>query len=206
MAGALQNVTKFAWTEQKARAAVLLAEDELTDEEIAAEVKVARQSVARWKQHPEFQSRIAQHVHDAEQRILTRGIARRVRRVQALQDRWDRLQRVIEQRAADPRMADIPGGTTGLLVIEDAELRMVKDGETEKPVLIPTEVAVDTGLLKELREHEKQAAVELGQWTEKREHSIPNIDELIAAEMARLAGAGQAATTGPPAGHPDARK
>jgi hypothetical protein len=29
------------------------------------------------------------------------------------------------------------------------------------------EYQVDTGLLKELREHEKQAAQELGQWSEK---------------------------------------
>ena len=33
------------------------------------------------------------------------------------------------------------------------------------------EYAVDVALLREIREHEKQAAIELGQWTEKQEHT-----------------------------------
>src|ERR1017187_5622963 len=52
---------------------------------------------------------------------------------------------------------EVPGGTTGLLVKDykgkDADTLVYK---------------VDTGLLAELRNHEKQAAEELGQWSEKR--------------------------------------
>jgi hypothetical protein len=33
-----------------------------------------------------------------------------------LQNRWDRMRRVIDERAASPAFADVPGGTTGLLV------------------------------------------------------------------------------------------
>jgi hypothetical protein len=39
-------------------------------------------------------------------------------------------------------------------------------GSAEYPNIIE-EYQVDTGLLKELREHEKQAAQELGQWSDK---------------------------------------
>jgi hypothetical protein len=49
----------------------------------------------------------------------------------------------------------------GLLVRTHKQL-----GSAEYPNIVE-EYEVDTGLLKELREHEKQAAQELGQWSEK---------------------------------------
>ena len=91
---------------------------------------------------------------------------------------------MIEARAEEHK--DVPGGSTGLLV---RQVKLVKiysvpgqDLEDDEPdaadVLcsaklnqVVYEYAVDTGLLKELREHERQAAQELGQWTEKHESS-----------------------------------
>ncbi len=80
-------------------------------------------------------------------------ISSRNARVQALQNRWDKMRRVIDERAASPDFADVPGGTTGLLC---------KDykGKVADTVVYK----VDTGLLAELRGHERQAAEELGQW------------------------------------------
>ena len=79
-----------------------------------------------------------------------------------MQDRWSMLRAGIAQlmieRAAD--MADAPGGGTGLLV------RQYQGGA---PIY-----KVDTGLVSligQLLAHEKQAAEELGQWTEKRDVS-----------------------------------
>ena len=43
-------------------------------------------------------------------------ISSRNTRVQALQNRWDRMRRVIDERATSPAFANVPGGTTGLLV------------------------------------------------------------------------------------------
>lgn len=83
-------------------------------------------------------------------------------RVSALQDRWERLTRVITERAADPTMQSIPGGSTGLLV---RQLKQVGSGRDAQLV---EEYAVDTGMLRETRAHEEQAAKELGQWDEKR--------------------------------------
>ena len=51
----------------------------------------------------------------------------------------------------------------GLVGADGAEL------EPTKTTLLVEVASLDVGLLKELREHEKQAAQELGQWTEKRE-------------------------------------
>jgi hypothetical protein len=83
-------------------------------------------------------------------------------RIQALQERWSTLRAAIAQllteRAAD--MAEVPGGGTGLLV------RQYQGGA---PIY-----KVDTGLVRligQLLAHEKQAAEELGQWTEKRDIS-----------------------------------
>lgn len=92
-------------------------------------------------------------------------ISSRNARVQALQERWDKMRQVITERAVhyakggdDESDAIVPGGETGLLVKD------FKGKEADQPVY-----KVDTGLLAELRNHEKQAAEELGQWTEKRQ-------------------------------------
>jgi hypothetical protein len=64
------------------------------------------------------------------------------------------MRRVIEQRAASPEFAKVPGGTTGLLC------RDLKCKDT-------TVYKLDTALLAELRAHEQQAAQELSQWQTK---------------------------------------
>jgi hypothetical protein len=92
-------------------------------------------------------------------------ISVRAKRVESLDDRWKRLKRVIEARAID--LKDIPGGDTGLLV---RQLKSVGFGENNQLV---EEYAVDTGLLKEMRAHEEQAAKELGQWTQRPEDEKP---------------------------------
>jgi hypothetical protein len=63
------------------------------------------------------------------------------------------MRRVIDERAAWADFADVPGGTTGLLVKD------YKGKEADQLVY-----KVDTGLLGELRGHERQAAAELEQW------------------------------------------
>jgi hypothetical protein len=71
-----------------------------------------------------------------------------VHRVRALENRWQRMHQVIDARAADATMKDVPGGTTGLLVRTYRSI----GGDTV------VEYAVDTGLLRDLRAHEEQAA------------------------------------------------
>jgi hypothetical protein len=152
-----QNGTRFEWTAPRRRAAFLLGQGELTDEQIAKEVGAGRRTLARWKNSKEFCDRVmtfAEHFGSVGERF---EIGRRVNRLRALNDRWKRMQRVIDERGASPEMQSVAGGTTGLLV---KTIKCVGSGDDSQLI---DQFEVDTGLLKEIREHEKQAAMELGQ-------------------------------------------
>ncbi len=153
----------WAWNKAKTEAAQLIAEDELTDQEIADKVDVRRDTVWRWKKRVEFATRVKEIAAELGDVALRKAIGRRSRRVDALNDRWRRLRQVIEERAAAAEMQGVPGGTTGLMTrIEKA----IGSGDNARFV---EEFEIDAALLRELREHEKQAAQELGQWVEKGE-------------------------------------
>ena len=56
------------------------------------------------------------------------------------------------------------------------------------------EFLIDTGLLREMREHEKQAAIELGEWAEKREFSGPggsNLPTEVLVKITKIYGDGE---------------
>jgi hypothetical protein len=144
------------WTRRTEQAALLVAEDQLTDDAIAARLRINKVTLERWKQRTDFRARTQEHVAAFREAIRVRGIAERQNRINALNDRWTLMQRVIEARAADATMTGA-GHETGLLV------RTYKPGKFR----VVEEYRVDAGLLAELRAHEKQAAEELGQWTKK---------------------------------------
>lgn len=171
---AKQNVTEFQWTGERALAAQLLAEDKLTDEKIAAEVGVSRTTLHRWKEVPVFQDRVVDIAADIAKKLKRAGIRRRENRLNNLQDRVDRMYKVIHERGKEEAHKEVKGWKTGLLV---HQVKGVGKGEDFQLIDL---YAVDTGLLRELREHEKQAAIEVGEWTEKRDSSgtstVVNID------------------------------
>lgn len=143
----------FRWTPQRERAAALLAEDRLSDEKIARDIGLnQRTSLWEWKQHPDFLARIDQINADYTQTIGRLAITQRARRLTALNDRWRRMQDLIEARAVIHEDAG-PHGETGLVV--------------EKPGEFGSEWAFDSALTSEMRQAEKQAAQEMGQWVEK---------------------------------------
>jgi len=150
-----QNATQFKWTANKARAAQLVADGRLTDEQIGKEVGKSRSQIARWKATSEFAARVQQIIKAAELSIFTRGVAQKVRRIEDLDDRWRRLHDIIEARAKE--YANVPGGSTGLLV---RRVRSIGAGANARNV---EEYELDRGLLKALLDIQKQAAKELGQ-------------------------------------------
>jgi hypothetical protein len=174
-----QNGTeKLEWNEQLERAALFVAQDSLTDEKIADELGIGRTTLHRWKKDPEFIKRVKQIVEEIQAAIVARGIAERQNRIDALNRRWGLMDAVISQRAKT--LANVAGGgNTGLLV------RQVKGVGSGEAFQLIEEYAVDTGLLREMREHEKQAAIEVGDWTEKREHKF-NLSELSDEELLTL--------------------
>jgi hypothetical protein len=159
-------MASFEWTEARVTASELLAARNLNHEEIAQRVGVARSTLWLWRKLPEFAARvdeITEAIRSETRRIV---IADKERRLAALNDRWNRMRLVIEERANDPDHAKAPGGGTGLLV---RTIKSVRDNDAtgDGPKMADVEeFAVDTGLLRELREIEKQAAMELGQWDE----------------------------------------
>jgi transposase-like protein len=151
----------FKWSDQTEEAACLVAESNLSMGAIAAKVGVVYTTLWRWKKHPEFAGRVEEHLARFREDVRRRGVAILEKRVSAVNDRWVRLQQIIEERADHADYAEAPGGKTGLLV---KTIKQIGSGENAREVM---EFAVDVGLLKELREHEKQAAMELGQWDDR---------------------------------------
>ena len=97
-------------------AAWLVAEDKLTDQEIADRVDVHLATLERWKKSESFQKIANGHLEAARERIRNKGIAVLENRVAAQNERWEQLQQIRRERGADPSMQDIPGGKTGWLI------------------------------------------------------------------------------------------
>jgi hypothetical protein len=161
------NASAFRWSRKTERAALLVSQDELPDKAIAAEVGVNESTLERWKRFPEFRDRVQEHRDLWREQIKAKGIAERQNRIDALNERWNLMREVIDGRAEDSHMQHVAGGRTGLLV---HTVKGVGRGEDFQLIDL---YEVDTGLLNELRQHEKQAAQELGEWSEKREVSGP---------------------------------
>ncbi len=197
-----QQDKPFAWSLKSVRAAQLVAEDRLTNEEIAEECCVARRTIDRWKTHPDFLARVDELIEAFRRTSERVAIAQRGRRVAALNDRWHRMRRVIEERAASEDMQGIPGGETGLLV---HQVKGIGRGENFQVV---HEYVVDDGLLGELRAHERQAAQELDQWTERHDVDVRDqrsgeeLERKLAQLAARLCGVGGEAAAGAETGVP----
>jgi hypothetical protein len=148
----------FVWTVQREEAAALVADDTMTNAAICTRVGISLATLARWKHAPEFTARVEEHLAAFRKAVLDHGVARLELRVGALDDRWQRLRQVIEERARDQELTRVPGGSTGLLVRHS---RGIGSGDRFERV---DEYLLDAALLREMREHEKQAAYELGHW------------------------------------------
>jgi hypothetical protein len=91
------------------QAATLVAQDELTDEEIAKRLGIDRRNLTRWKDSPVFQESVAELIEQFRLATSTLAIADKQQRVAALNDRWQRMQQVITERASfygDGRVPD----------------------------------------------------------------------------------------------------
>jgi hypothetical protein len=97
------------------------------------------------------------------EKLINQSIAVKEARIRAVNERWLKMQQVIAERAVDISMKGVAGGSTGLLAHDQ---KGVGSGPAAEVIDV---YEVDTGLLKELREHEVQAAKEMGQWIEKGE-------------------------------------
>jgi transposase len=159
---AAQNCPAFEWSEKRLRAVALVADDNLSDEQIASAVGVSRRTLTAWKQHPAFEAKRLEMVAELEREVLKLAIAQRHKRVRVLDDLHSRYLAVLEARAADEELRKLPGGEQGLVVKTVKVIGMGKNAQTI------TEYAVDPTIAREVRALQEQAAKDLGQWSEKK--------------------------------------
>lgn len=95
---------------------MLVAEGTSSDDEIATKCGIAPRTIRNWKKDARFQACVAQFVADWYQRLSQYGIASKLHRVAVLDDLWQRGIRLVKARAADERMANVPGGRSALPV------------------------------------------------------------------------------------------
>jgi transposase len=149
-------------------AARLIADDSLSDEEIAARCGVNVRTITRWKNRPDFAALVAQEREEILREMLRHPIARKPERIRRLNELHERCWQIIEERAAASaaRVSDQdlpPGATTGLVVEEERHIATKHKTETVK---VPR---VDVDLIRQIQSLQQQAATELGQWVEQRE-------------------------------------
>lgn len=169
--------SNFKWTKQRLRAAQLLAEDSLTGEEIAQELGVNRATLHRWSVRPEFAARIAEINEATAAALIKKGVRVKANRLEKLNTAVEKIEALIAARASD--MKTVPGGETGLLV---RRKKIIGSGENAQSI---DEYQADMAVIKEYRELLKQAAIELGEWTE-RQSIEGNIQGAIEASIIRI--------------------
>ncbi len=131
------------------------------DPEIAVACKASLRTIKAWKIHPEFAARVIEILQREREAIAEEGIVLKKLRLQQYVDQYERMARILNERASDPGMDGVPGGKTGLIL---RDVKGIGRGDDFQAVNV---YSPDTQLLKEMREWMKQAAIEMGQWVEK---------------------------------------
>lgn len=161
---------------KKHRAAIHLAEGLLSERQIARELNMSRSTLHEWKQEPDFMDVQAEYEHIIRSESLDLAIANKAERMRVLNMLHEKGVQIIQQRAewyanelaegdsavnATRRVfGDVtpPWAATGMLV----------RNETVNATGMKTvNWTYDNALAKDLRDTDKQAAQEMGQWDEK---------------------------------------
>jgi hypothetical protein len=142
-------------------AAEHLADDRLTDVQIAKLAGVSRAALSKWEKIPTFMQRVEDIRERAAKKLEAKSLEDRQYRLEQLKDRHNALLALVKARGSSGEMVGVPGGETGFVI---RRTRVVGVGATAEHV---TENVLDTGLLDMFLKIEKQAPQEMGQWTEK---------------------------------------
>jgi hypothetical protein len=182
------------------------------DFKLALQVVLAEQQQAVTEQAQAAVAEKHQEVTADMQAVAQWATLSRLRRIEHLASRHALLYQVIAERAA-AYTGQAPGAGTGLLYPEPKLVKLMRDPEPAaatpagEPVVQSAgryvEVRtwrVDVNTLRELREIERQTAIELGDWTEKHEHAVDTseLDTYIEHELARLAESAKSGSAGAP--------
>jgi hypothetical protein len=147
-------------------AAELMAQGEMTDAQVAERVGVHPVTLAKWKTDPKFAADVEVSRAAILDAVRAEGIANKQNRINGYNEDWQKLQAVIDARATYYTEDDVPGGSTGLIVGKPV---MVRVDEVKGAYHTVMEYSVDDAVLARRLAIAKQAAQEMGQWTERRE-------------------------------------
>ena len=141
-----------------ARAAILAAEDELSDTEIAQRCGITRRTLIRWKKQPAIRRKINEHLRLIQLHSEDGMISERQNRVLHLDMRFQDLQGIIRARGRSPEMRGVAGGSTGLI------RRSIVAFSGRRGRVVKYNYRFDIALLREQRRILKAAAKAVGQW------------------------------------------
>jgi DNA repair exonuclease SbcCD ATPase subunit len=150
---------EFEWTAQREQAAQLVADDRLSNDEIAAKVGVSAKQLERWKENLGFMQRVEEHVALWRERIRRHGLAVKERRINSLIADFNATEVILEERgkqldgAADAAQDPYAGGARTGFITRDFK---GKDADTPG-------YSFDAALMRERRELRRQIAQELGE-------------------------------------------
>ena len=142
--------------ETQARAAILVAEDELSDTEIARLCGVTRRTLMRWKKQSAIQQKIGERLTLSKQKSERQMIVERQTRIADMEVMLQTMDNIIRERANSPEMRGVPGGSTGLMRRRKGSFR-----KSHGPLC---DYELDTGLMREWRRQLVAVAKALGQW------------------------------------------
>ena len=168
-------------SEQKIKAALLVAQGHLSNQQIAQRLEMGERTLDGWKKEPEFKRLVSDHLNAWLVEIHHKGIADRRRRIFQLNLRWRKAQAIAEARAKDPAIRRLPGGATGFIV---RRLRSIRRGDGQFAVI--EEGQFDSALFRDLLAIEQQAARELGQWDAAEQRTIRRLSDLSREEIEAL--------------------
>jgi AcrR family transcriptional regulator len=135
----------------------LVAEDAMTEQQIAEKCGIGVRTLQRWKPDKTFAERVNEITRAYADRVLRQGLARKERRIAVLSALHQKMLQVIAERAESPDLAGVPGGKTGIVT------KTLKGVGSRENFQIVEEYEVDTGTIGEIRAVQEQIAEELGQ-------------------------------------------
>lgn len=141
----------------------MICEEGMTTTQVAESVGYPPSVVRMWLRRDDYQAKIREYHELFEEQMMQLSVAQKSRRIADLQTLLNKQKQVIDERAT--AYSHIPvGGGSGLLV---KQTKSVGTGPTAYEV---SEYVYDSAIVKDILSIHKQAAIELGQWSEKSEN------------------------------------
>ncbi len=195
------SIFPWEWTSERERAAQLVADGQLTNDEIAARCDIARDTLQDWKRTAEFSARVQEHIASFRAKITADGLADRINQIAFIKARLAAIRGIYRARGELNESA--PGDTPiqkGLQVKTLKSLRVtvksrkkkISDSEILKLV---EEYAIDTATCSEERALLQHLSILMGDWKQKTQVELTGELSVVDILRARRARREQAAQT-----------